>query len=77
MTCTTSSVAVMLRKMQREVNTGRPFEKKLHIEYTTNNHAFQLGQQAISIVAAWQFFPEENNWDPELCGIFGATRVSV
>ena len=37
------SVAVMSRKMQREVNTGRPFEKRLHIEYTTNNHTFQLG----------------------------------
>ena len=27
-----SSVAVMLREMQREVNTGQPFEIRLHID---------------------------------------------
>ena len=27
-----SSVAVMQREMQREVNTGHPFESKLHID---------------------------------------------
>ena len=32
-----SSVAVMLRDMQREVNTGHPFERK-----STNNHPTQL-----------------------------------
>ena len=37
-----SSVAVMLREMQREVNTGHPFQSTLHIEYSTNNHATQL-----------------------------------
>ena len=31
-----SSVAVMLREMQREVNTGRPFESRLHVDYYTN-----------------------------------------
>ena len=38
-----SSVAVMLREMQREVNTGRPFESRHHIDYFTNNHFSQLG----------------------------------
>ena len=37
-----SSVAVMLREMQREVNTGHPFERRLHIDYSTNNHPTQL-----------------------------------
>ena len=37
-----SSVTVMLREMQRDVNMGRPFESKLHIEYSTNNHPPQL-----------------------------------
>ena len=37
-----SSVAVMLREMQREVNTGHPFERKLHIDYSTNYHPTQL-----------------------------------
>ena len=37
-----SSVAVMLREMQREVNVGRPFETRLHIDYNTNNHIYQL-----------------------------------
>ena len=32
----------MLREMQREVNTGRPFESRLHIDYNTNNHFSQL-----------------------------------
>ena len=32
----------MLREMQREVNTGHPFESKLHIDYSTNNHPTQL-----------------------------------
>ena len=37
-----SSVAVMLREMQREVNTGHPFECRPHIDYSTNNHPTQL-----------------------------------
>ena len=36
-----SSVPVMVREMQREVNTGHPFESKLHIDYSTNNHPTQ------------------------------------
>ena len=35
-----SSVAIMLRKMQRKVNEGRPFESRIHIDYFTNNHFF-------------------------------------
>ena len=37
-----SSVAVMLREMQREFNTGRPLERRLHIDFNTNNHFSQL-----------------------------------
>ena len=37
-----SSVAIMLREMQREVNTGHPLENSLHIDYSTNNHPTQL-----------------------------------
>ena len=37
-----SSVAVMLREMQREVNTGHPFESRLPIDYYHNNHFAQL-----------------------------------
>ena len=32
-----SSVAVMLKEMQREVNTGHSLESRLHIDYPTNN----------------------------------------
>ena len=37
-----SSVAVMLREMQQEVNSGHPCERKLHMDYSTNNHPTQL-----------------------------------
>ena len=60
-----SSVAVMLREMQREVNTGRPFERRLHIDYHTNNHFLSFAQQVILIVASWLFSHEENHLDPE------------
>ena len=32
----------MLREMQREVNMNYPFERRLHIDYPTNNHPTQL-----------------------------------
>ena len=32
----------MLREMLREVETGHPFERRLHIDYSTNNHPPQL-----------------------------------
>ena len=35
-----SSVAVMLREMQREVNTGRRYACRLHIDYHTNQLSF-------------------------------------
>ena len=58
-----SSVAVRLREMQREVNTGHPFESKLHIEYSTNNHPPQLhlaNDLLLLIVALWPFPHGEN-----------------
>ena len=32
----------MLREMQREVNTGHSFERRLHIDYSAKNHPPQL-----------------------------------
>ena len=32
----------MLREMQREINTGRPFESRLHIDYFFQNHFSQF-----------------------------------
>ena len=37
-----SSIAVRLRKMQREVFRGRPFESRLQTDSYTNNHFSQL-----------------------------------
>ena len=37
-----SSVVVMLREVQREVNRNRRFQNRLHIDYSTNNHHSQL-----------------------------------
>ena len=37
-----SSVAIMPREMQREVNMGHPFESVFHMHYSTNNHPPQL-----------------------------------
>ena len=37
-----SWVAVMLREMEREVNIDRPFQSRLHIDYSTKNHHSQL-----------------------------------
>ena len=50
-----SSVAVKLREMQREVNTGRPFESRLDIDHSSNNIFSQLPQQVILIFASWLF----------------------
>ena len=33
-----SSVAILLREMQREVNMGQSFESGLYMHYSTNNH---------------------------------------
>ena len=32
----------MLREMQREVNTGHPFESRLHVDYSTNKNPLQF-----------------------------------
>ena len=49
-----SSVAVMLREReietQPEVNTGRPFESRLHVDHYSNNHFLSV-QKVILIVA--------------------------
>ena len=51
-----SSVAVMLREMQREVNTGRPFESRLYILIILPKIIFlSFPQHVILIVASWLF----------------------
>ena len=47
-----SSVAVMLRETKREVNTGHPFENRLHIDYSTNFHPTQL--HAANDIDGWR-----------------------
>ena len=37
-----SSVAALLREMQREVNTGHPLERRLHIDCSANSRPLQL-----------------------------------
>ena len=32
----------MLSEMEREVNTGHPFQSRLHFDYSTNNHPSQV-----------------------------------
>ena len=64
------SFAVMLREMQREVNTGHAFESRLHIDYCTNNHPTQL-HAAIGVVALWLSIHGERQSDPESRENFG------
>ena len=35
---TSTTKTWMLREMQREVITGHPFESRLHIDFSINNH---------------------------------------
>ena len=60
-----SSVAVMLREMQREVNTGHPFECRLHIDCSANDHPTQLNAATDLLVALWLFFFGDSQPDPE------------
>ena len=62
-----SSVAIMLRKMQREVNTGRPFESRLHIDFSSNYHSSQLSSASdLDCCFYWLFSHVENHQDPGL-----------
>ena len=62
-----SSVAIMLRKMQREVNTGRPFESRLHIDFSSNNHSSQLSSASdLDCCFYWLFSHVENHQDTGL-----------
>ena len=62
-----SSVAVMLREMQSEVNTGDPFEGRVHFDYSTNIIiSLRFTQQMILIVASWLFTHGRSRSDPEL-----------
>ena len=73
-----SSVAGMLREMQRMVNTGRTFEIRDFIFIILPTFIFlSFAQQVILIVASWLFSHGENHLDPESWENSGATRVSV
>ena len=61
-----SSVAIMLREMQREVNTGRPFERRLHIDYYTNSHFSQLISANDLDCCFMSILSWENHQDPDL-----------
>ena len=62
-----SSVAIMLRKMQREVNTRRPFESRLHIDFSSNNQSYQLSSASdLDCYFYWLFSHVENHQDPGL-----------
>ena len=60
-----SSVAIMVREMQREVDTRHPFESSLHIDHSTNNHPPQLRAPMILIVALWLFSHRESQSGPD------------
>ena len=60
-----SSVAVILREMQREVNTGRRYECRLHIDYHTNNHFSQLGSADDIDYCFKTILSRRNRRDPE------------
>ena len=60
-----SSVAVMLREMQREVNMDLPFESRLHIDYSTNNHHSQLLSTDYPDCCFMAISHGENRLDPE------------
>ena len=61
-----SSVAVMLREMQREVYMGRPFESRLILMTIPIITFLSFAQQVILTVASWLFSHGENHLDPEL-----------
>ena len=72
-----SSVAEMLREMQREVNTGRPFESRLHIDYYTNKHLSQLSSASdLDLLLHGCSLTVKNHLDPESWENSGATRVN-
>ena len=60
-----SSVAIMLREIQREVDGG-PFEDRLCIDYNKKTFIPSMSvQQMILIVASWPFYHGESHQDPE------------
>ena len=72
-----SSVAAMLREMQREVNMNRPFESRLGFDYSTNNHFSQLRStdhpdRYFVAILLWRNPP-----GPRIMRKLRSTRVSV
>ena len=72
-----SSVAVMLRQVQREVNMDRPFESRLQIDCSTNNHSSQLRSTNYPDCCFMALLSCQNRLNPEFWEDSGATRVSV
>ena len=61
-----SSVAVMLREMQREVNMGLSFGNELHIDFSTDHHPTQLHEANDIDCCFWRFFHGESWPDPRI-----------
>ena len=67
------SVAVMLREMQRKVNAGRRYERRLHLLIITPITIFlSSAQQVILIVAWWLFSHGENPPGPRIVRKLGS-----
>ena len=60
-----SSVAVMLREMQREVNEGRPLKTRFALIFIIIIIPSISAQQMTLIVASWRSYHGENHQDPE------------
>ena len=71
-----SSVAIMLKEMQREVNSGRPFESKHNVHYSTFNHSSQLSSASDLDCCCMAILSWRNHLDTRLCENSGATCVS-
>ena len=56
----------MLREVQREVNRNRPFQSRLHIDYSTNNHHSQLRSTEYPECCFMAILSCESRLDPEL-----------
>ena len=60
-----SSFAVMVRETKREVSTGHPSERRLHIDYSTNDHSLELHEATDLDCCFMVSFHGESQPDPE------------
>ena len=60
-----SSVAIVSREMRREVNTGRFFERRLHVDCSANNHSSRRSSASdldccFMVILSWRKPPGPN-----------------